>query len=240
MDRKRRFGSWFRGWVPKEPAIGIIRSADVNLKLSWQVALPFFASAASMIVAAGLSAYFGFMLLADNQLAIGAGKFVTAYWNIYAGFLNLTSFGLGLFAAVLLLLRKYVVLAEVLAGIVLACGLASSWIFMYFHSPLVYANWAPFLLQGVLVSLPMIAFSLVTLIIVRFNRKKLNLDFNRRWIVFPFTVSGVLMVIASLPLAYNVFYILWLVWFSGSALSSYVAVYLQALMYSSSWQRCSG
>ena len=228
LDLKKRWGA-LRGWIPKEPAIGI-KSAEINLK-PWQVTLPFFASAALMIVAAGLSAYIGFTLLQNTQVAVGARNFETAYWNIYTGALNLASFGLGLFAAMLLLLRKYVALAEILAGIMLACGLAAPWIVMYFHSPLIYMYWWTFPLQNLLVSLPMIVFSLATLIMVRLNRKKLKLDFNRRWTLFPFTVSGILMIIASVPLAYNVSYLLWLLWFSGSALSSNVAVYLEVLLY---------
>ena len=220
-----------RGWFPQEPAMGIIKSVNVNVKPTWLATLPFLASGALMIIAAVLSAYFGFNLLLDYQATINRYNVQTDYASLYIGLLSIVAFGLDLFAGMLLLLKKHLVIAETLAAVVLACGLASPWIVLYFHSPLIYIYWEKFLLQGLIASSPMIAFSLVTLILVRLSRKKLKLDFNRRWTVFPLTVSGILMIIASVPLAYDASYILWLIWFSGSALGNYATAYLEALLY---------
>ena len=221
-----------RGWFPQELAVGIIKSVNVNVKPTPWSAIIFLTSGVLLIIAAGVSAYFGFNLLTNYRTSLANGRYVpTDYASLYVGLLSFVAFGLDLFAAMLLLFRKNTALAETLAAIVLACGLASPWIFTYFHSPLVYMYYGAFLLNGLFVSSPMIAFSLIALILVRLNRKKLNLDFNRRWSEFPFTVAGVLMIIASMPLAYNVSYLLWLLWFSGSALSSVVPAYLMALLY---------
>jgi hypothetical protein len=220
-----------RGWFPQEPKVGIIQSTNLDMQAGNWGSLPFLVSGILMILAAVTSAYFGFTLLNNLVVSEGVMHFHTNYANLYVGLLSVAAFGLDLFAALLLLLRKYAAVAETLAAVVLACGLASPWIFTYFHSPLIYMYWGTFVLQGLWVSLPMIAFSLVTLILVRLNRRKLKLDFNKRWTVFPFKVAGVLMAIASVPLAYNAAYLLWVIWFSGSALSSYVAAYLEVLFH---------
>ena len=183
--------------------MGIIRSADVNVKPTWRGALPFLTSGTLMIIAAGLSAYFGFNLLLDYRATVDRYHVQTDYASLYVGLLNIVAFGLELFAAMLLLLKKHIDLAETLASIVLACGLASPWFFAYFHSPLIYMYYETFLLQGLFVSSPMIAFSLATLILIRLNRKKLKQDNNMRWTALPFTVSGALMIIASIPFAYS-------------------------------------
>ena len=117
-----------------------------------------------MIIAAVLSAYFGFNLLLDYQATVNRYNVQTDYASLYIGLLSIAAFGLDLFAGMLLLLKKHLVIAETLTAIVLACGLASPWIVLYFHSPLVYIYWQTFALQGLMTSSPMIAFSLVTLV----------------------------------------------------------------------------
>jgi hypothetical protein len=219
-----------RGWFPQEPKIDIIRSANVNLKLAWTTSLPLVTSGALMIIAAALSAYFGLNLIESYRTSLANGRFVqTDYPSLYVALLSFVSFGLDLFAALLLLLRKYVGVAEILAVIVLACGLAAPWIFIYFHSPLIYMYWEQFLLQGLFVASPMIVLSLVTLILVRLNRKQFKQD-NMRWTTLPFTVSGALVIIASVPFAYNGLYLLWVAAFSGSALANYYVAYLDVLL----------
>ena len=231
MNVTRTLEARIRGWFPQEPAMGITKSANVNMKPTWSVALPFLASGVLMIIAAVVSAYFGLTLLNDLVVSVGAKHFHVDFARLYVGVLSLVSFGLDLFAALLLLLRKYVVLAEVLAVIVLACGLASPWIFTYFHSPLVYMYYETVLLNGLFVSSPMIAFSLATLILVRLNRKKLKQDVNMRWTALSFTVSGALMIIASVPFAYHgLSYLAYLVSVASEAANYGVNYYWALLM----------
>lgn len=232
MNTKKTLGAHIRGWFPQEPTVGIIKMANFNPKIVWSTTLPFITSGALMIIAAVLSAYFGLNLVESYRTSLANGRFVsTDYPSLYVALLSFVSFGLDLFAALLLLLRKYIAVAEILVSIVLACGLAAPWIFTYFHSPLIYTYWEQFLLQGLYVASPMIAFSLITLILVRLNRKHFKQDTNMRWTTLPFTVSGALMIIASVPFAYNGLYLLWVAAFSGSALANYYVVYLLVLLY---------
>lgn len=151
----------------------------IPLQTSWRASLPFIIGGALMILAAVVSAYLGFNLLTSYRTSLYNGRFVSPdYAGLYVGLLNLVAFGLDLFAALLLLLRKYVSLAEALVGIVLAGGLAASWIFTYYHSPFIYMYYGQFLLQGLFVVTLMTVFSIATLIIIRLNRKKLKQDTN--------------------------------------------------------------
>ena len=194
MITKKDLENRIRGWFPQEPKVGIIKSTNLNMKSGKYSPLPFLASGALMILAAALSAYFGFSLLNSYQASVAYYHVATSYMELYVGLLNFAAIGLDLFAAALLLLRKYVVLAEVLVGVVLAFGLAS---------PLIFTIEGYLPIGGLIFGLPMIAFSIVTLILLRLNNAKLKQETNMRWTALPFVLSGALMILASILSAYS-------------------------------------
>ncbi len=196
MNRKRRFDSWFRGWLPKDP---IPTSPSKQIKLptinrnivdKWAM-LPFAVSGALMITAAIVSAYLGYDLLLSYQRSIGEyHEYMTDYASLQIGLLNFLAFGVDLFAAMLLLLRKHVATAKFLVISVLALGLAAPFI-SRLNAPLIYTehptsifmSYAPFWLKGLLAGLPMLAFSIPALTLIQLNRKKLKQDISlKNWI----------------------------------------------------------
>ena len=73
-----------------------------------------------MVIAAVVSAYFGFSLLVQYRATLTYYHIATDYRALYFGLLNFAAFGLDLFAAMLLLLRKHVDVAVILIATVLA------------------------------------------------------------------------------------------------------------------------
>jgi hypothetical protein len=192
MTIKRSLGSHIRGWFPQEPQVGIIRSTNYTVKTNGWVPLSFALSAALMIIGATASAYLGSMLMLSYQ---GDLQHYTrfAYLDLYLGLLNYIALGIGLFSAVLLLLRKYPNLAEALIAVVLAFGLAT---------PLIFTMEGLMPENGLLLGWPMVAFSIITLVLLRLTRRKQN-DVNAHWTAVPFSIAGVLMVTASAISAYT-------------------------------------
>ncbi len=166
--------------------------------------LPFISTCALMIITAVISACLAVNLLTSYRISLYNGRFVpTDYASLYVGLLNSVAFGLELFAALFLLLRKYVNLAEIFVALVLACGLAAVWTFTYYHSPFVYLYHGVLLLPSLFAALPMAVFPIATLSLIRSNRRKLKQANIKRWTALPLILSGALMILASLPFAYN-------------------------------------
>jgi hypothetical protein len=153
-----------RGWLPKEPALGSIQSVKNNETLRKGVVVPFLAAGAITILAALLSVFLGIRLVdaySPGSLPLGG----TFYSGFYAGILSLAAFAIGLFSAVLLLLRKRVVIAATGMMIILLLGLTVLVI------PILEGlTWN----GSFTVASPMIVSSIVTLIIVGINYKKIN------------------------------------------------------------------
>jgi MFS superfamily sulfate permease-like transporter len=154
-----------RGWFPKEPTRGIIQNAKNNQMPSKRVMVPFLAAGAITIIAALLSVFLGIRLVDAYRPGSIPPDGTTFYSGFYAGILSLAAFAVGLVSAVLLLLRKRVVMAATGMMIVLVFGLVVLVI------PLLEGlTWS----GSLLVASPMIVSSVVTLIIVAINYRKVN------------------------------------------------------------------
>ena len=189
---------------------------DSSVKLDRRVTVLLGIACVLMIIAAVVSAYLGFNLVSNYRTSLANGRFVsTDYLSLILGLLNLAAFGLDLFAAMLLLLRKHIGLAVILIGIVLAFGLAAPLISNFmdtsqmlnpsFDIPTLTNMATAFAttgLYGLIYGSSMIAFSIPAIIITRLNYKKLQTN-NVRWRTLPFMASGVLVIVASLISAYS-------------------------------------
>ncbi len=205
MIGKRSLEKLFRGWFPQEPAIGISKSANLNVKLNLSIApctLSFALAGALMIIAAILSAFFVFINLRLYWGSLLSGRFVsTDYRALFLGLFDSATFGASLFAAMLLLLGKKAHLAKLVVTVVAAFGSATPLIYIFFpipEEPIAFAifnsiRW----LMGLSFGFPIIAFSIPALVLLRSNRRRLQSG-NMQGIPLPFAISGSLMIIASL------------------------------------------
>jgi hypothetical protein len=154
-----------RGWVPKEPATGIIKTANVNAKSGRWNAFPVVVSGALMIVASLLSFCFGILLLSAYQASVEYYNTANFYPALHVGILNLLAFVLGLFSGVLLLIRKHIIVSITSMVVVLTFG---------FASPLIFYAEGYMWENGLFLGSPMIAFSIATLVILGLNYRKLK------------------------------------------------------------------
>ena len=91
-----------------------------------------------------------------------------------------------------------------MVSIVLACGLATPWIFTYYHSPLIYMYWESFLLQGLLARFADDCFLACNVNSSTIQAESISIrKLTCGGAALPFWVSGVLMIIASIPFAYE-------------------------------------
>jgi hypothetical protein len=172
-----------------------------------------FVAGALMIAAAILSAIFGFYLLSAYRMSLVNGHFVpTDYPSLFMGVFNLVAVGLDLFGAMLLLLRKHIGLAVTLTGFVLAFGVAAPFVTNFAnpsHYSFVDASWTLIMEQavkigllGLLYGLPLIVFSVPTLIITKLKLRKMQNAYGQ-WPKVSFMAAGALMVTASMVSAYS-------------------------------------
>lgn len=190
-------------------------SSSGTLQLGRWGAFSLAIAGALMIIAAVLSAYFGYSLLLVYRGSLSYYHIPVDYRALYFTVLNFGAFGLDLFAAMLLLLRKHIGLAVILLCMVLAFGLAAPLISNFidtsqmlnpgFDIPTLTNMVTAFAttgLYGLIYGFSMIAFTIPVLIITRLNYKKMQAT-NVRWRKLPFMASGVLVIVASLISAYS-------------------------------------
>ena len=170
-------------------------------------------AAALMVASAVLSAFFGFYLLSAYRTSILNGRFVsTDIPGLFLGVFNFVAFGLDLFAAMLLLLRRHVGLAVILLGVVLAFGASAPFVTNFVNqSHVSIIDYPRFIVLqevvwsgvlGLLPALPMIAFSTPALILTWRSQRKRQESFGR-WPKFSFAFAGVLMVAAAVLSVYS-------------------------------------
>jgi hypothetical protein len=128
------------------------------------------------------------------------------YRALYLGLITLAAFGINSFAAMLLLLRKKPLLAEVLVVTVMVLGITTLLIYVLYPFPsestLSAISSSTRWINGLYSGLPMITFTIPALILLRSNRR-LPQDSNMRLIPRPFAISGALMYITSVMSAYS-------------------------------------
>lgn len=213
MTFKKSLENRIRGWFPQEPKMGVTRTSNINMEPTWRVSAPFLASGVLLIVAAALSAFFGFYLLASYRNSMLNSRFVsTDIPGLFLGIFNFIAFGVDLFAAMLLLLRRHVGLAVILLGVVLAFGISAPFVTNFVNQTHIsIIDYPKFIvlqeviwsgLLGLLPALPMIAFSIPALIVTWRSQRKRQESFGQ-WPKFSFAFAGVLMVAAAVLSAYS-------------------------------------
>ena len=184
-------------------------STNSNLKIGHSHII----AAALTVTAAIVSAFFGFWLLSAYRTSILNGRFVsTDIPGLFLGVFNFVAFGLDLFAAMLLLLRRHVGLAVILLGVVLAFGVSAPFVTNFVNQTHIsIIDYPKFIvlqeviwsgLLGLLPAVPMIAFSAPALIVTWRSQRKRQESFGR-WPKFSFAFAGVLMVAAAVLSAYS-------------------------------------
>jgi len=185
-----------------------------------------------MIIAAVLSAYFGFIHLSFYRGSLISSAFVSVdYLSLYLGLLNSAAFGIALFAAMLLVLRKQAVLAEILVAIVVAFGLATPFIYVFYSLIHYDVTLVTFIdswrwKNGLFWGLPLIAFSIPALILSRLNHRK-SKNTNLRWKTLPLLVAGALMIALSIMSAYSG--IMLMLEYQAGSTTIYARVYISEL-----------
>jgi hypothetical protein len=191
MNTKKTLGARIRGWFPQDPLMSNIKGVNVGMKPTSGIRLPFLTAGALMILAAVLSAYFGFNLLINYQKSqVEYYQYLTDYASLLTGLLNILALSIDLIAASLLLSRKRIIFAKFLVIQVLAFGFAAPLI-SRLTAPIIYANnpattymyYGTYWLKGVLASLPMLAFSIPALVLIQRNSQKLKQDIGlKNWL----------------------------------------------------------
>lgn len=173
MTTKAKVKRQTRGWFPKEPTVGIIKSTRAVGKTGWRYAIPSW-TPGLMIVTSLISALFG-AILVSAYIVIPAQAITTSasgggisdghflYAGLYMGILSVIAFVLGLSSGFLLLARKCTLVALTSIIIVFSFGLATLWLPAIDGEP-----WY----SGFLVAAPMIA-SVFGLIKLGINYRRL-------------------------------------------------------------------
>jgi hypothetical protein len=213
MRIKRSLESRIRGWIPKNPLPNPTYQYSLKVSINNKVrtvqpcTFSFMLAGVFMVIAAILSAYFVFINLSLYRGSLISSAFVsTDYRSLSLGLLDLVAFGLSLYAAMLILLRKKARKAKVLTTIVTAFGVATPLIYVLYpisSEPILLLAIANSIrwINGLFLGLPIIAFSIPALILLRSNQR-LPQDSNMQCIPVPFAISGALMIVASIFSAY--------------------------------------
>jgi hypothetical protein len=161
--QKIQLESHKRNWFPKDPLIAAIKSTDDKNFNRWAFC-PFLTPGALMSLSALLSGLFGSVLVFAYIMCIIVGR--SNITSIYPGILGIGAFILGSLSGILLLSNRSIVKATVCIVGVFSFGIAT-----LVAPPLLDGfSWNSFLI----VWLPMVALSAVSLILVGLNYRKLQ------------------------------------------------------------------
>lgn len=205
-------------------------STDNKVKIVQLIKLSFAIAGVFMLIAAILSAYSGLIQLIDYRGSLSYPFSPRDDRGLILGLLYFIAFGLSLFAAMLLLFRKKPLLAEALVVTVMILGIATPIIYVLYPIPSestlsAITNWTRWI-NGLYSGLPMITFTIPTLILLQPNRR-LSQDSNMRLIQRPFAIAGALMYITSVMSVYSA--IQALIDYRGSGDATYFAYLFMAL-----------